>query len=110
MTGVQTCALPIYVEVSVEEQVPEPQRRQAAGSATAGGSFSYTGGTDEQPSALYGGGEGAAVGAGNGAGSAEDGEPVPAFQQRKLDEHDQLGRNDPCWCGSGKKFKKCHGA
>lgn len=19
------------------------------------------------------------------------------------------GRNDPCWCGSGKKFKKCHG-
>ncbi|MGH7184947.1 MAG: SEC-C metal-binding domain-containing protein, partial [Pseudomonadota bacterium] len=17
--------------------------------------------------------------------------------------------NDPCWCGSGKKFKKCHG-
>ncbi|KKQ59161.1 MAG: Protein translocase subunit SecA [Parcubacteria group bacterium GW2011_GWD1_38_16] len=21
-----------------------------------------------------------------------------------------LGRNDPCWCGSGIKFKKCHGA
>ncbi|MDP3277757.1 MAG: SEC-C metal-binding domain-containing protein [Deltaproteobacteria bacterium] len=21
-----------------------------------------------------------------------------------------LGRNDPCHCGSGKKFKKCHGA
>jgi preprotein translocase subunit SecA len=21
-----------------------------------------------------------------------------------------LGRNDPCWCGSGKKFKRCHGA
>ncbi len=20
----------------------------------------------------------------------------------------QIGRNDPCWCGSGKKFKKCH--
>lgn len=20
------------------------------------------------------------------------------------------GRNDPCWCGNGKKFKKCHGA
>ncbi|MBP9691315.1 SEC-C domain-containing protein, partial [Candidatus Woesebacteria bacterium] len=20
----------------------------------------------------------------------------------------QLGRNEPCWCGSGKKFKKCH--
>jgi preprotein translocase subunit SecA len=22
----------------------------------------------------------------------------------------KLGRNDACWCGSGKKFKKCHGA
>ena len=22
---------------------------------------------------------------------------------------DKLGRNDPCFCGSGKKFKKCHG-
>ena len=21
----------------------------------------------------------------------------------------KLGRNDPCWCGSGKKFKHCHG-
>jgi len=19
-----------------------------------------------------------------------------------------LGRNSPCWCGSGKKYKKCH--
>ena len=21
----------------------------------------------------------------------------------------KLGRNEPCWCGSGKKFKQCHG-
>ena len=27
--------------------------------------------------------------------------PVPAGAK--------LGRNDPCWCGSGKKYKKCHG-
>ena len=20
----------------------------------------------------------------------------------------KVGRNDPCWCGSGKKYKKCH--
>ena len=25
-------------------------------------------------------------------------------------EESKLGRNDPCWCNSGKKFKKCHGA
>jgi preprotein translocase subunit SecA len=27
-----------------------------------------------------------------------------------LSESEKLGRNDPCWCGSGKKYKKCHGA
>jgi preprotein translocase subunit SecA len=21
---------------------------------------------------------------------------------------DKIGRNDPCWCGSGKKYKQCH--
>jgi SEC-C motif/HNH endonuclease len=25
-------------------------------------------------------------------------------------EASKPARNDPCWCGSGKKFKKCHGA
>jgi preprotein translocase subunit SecA len=24
-------------------------------------------------------------------------------------EHEKVGRNDPCPCGSGKKYKKCHG-
>jgi preprotein translocase subunit SecA len=24
-------------------------------------------------------------------------------------EGNKVGRNDPCPCGSGKKFKKCHG-
>ena len=26
------------------------------------------------------------------------------------EQHEKIGRNDPCWCGSGKKFKFCHGA
>ena len=30
---------------------------------------------------------------------------LPAAQVRG---HDKPGRNDPCWCGSGKKYKKCH--
>ncbi len=28
--------------------------------------------------------------------------------QRRTGE--KVGRNDPCPCGSGKKYKKCHGA
>jgi preprotein translocase subunit SecA len=35
---------------------------------------------------------------------------LQAPRQRTVGEHEKLGRNDPCWCGSGKKFKKCHGA
>ena len=29
--------------------------------------------------------------------------PLPRARQHKI------GRNDPCWCGSGKKYKRCHG-
>ena len=42
-----------------------------------------------------------------GAGSAA---AATAVQTVHVSEHEKLGRNDPCWCGSGKKFKKCHGA
>jgi preprotein translocase subunit SecA len=31
-------------------------------------------------------------------------------EQRQLDPERDVGRNDPCWCGSGKKYKRCHGA
>jgi hypothetical protein len=40
----------------------------------------------------------------------EEGEPPPdtpaTIPIRNTEA--KLGRNDPCWCGSGKKFKKCH--
>ena len=26
-----------------------------------------------------------------------------------VNEHPKIGRNEPCWCGSGKKYKNCHG-
>ena len=42
---------------------------------------------------------------------AADEVEVPLIvEQRTVDEKERIGRNDPCWCGSGKKFKKCHGA
>ncbi|MDH3692849.1 MAG: SEC-C metal-binding domain-containing protein, partial [Gammaproteobacteria bacterium] len=30
--------------------------------------------------------------------------------QQRLRKGSLPGRNDPCPCGSGKKFKRCHGA
>ena len=35
----------------------------------------------------------------------EEGEPESSAPA----SHAKVGRNDPCPCGSGKKFKKCHG-
>ena len=32
--------------------------------------------------------------------------PTPVVKS----EQESIGRNDPCWCGSGKKYKRCHGA
>jgi preprotein translocase subunit SecA len=34
--------------------------------------------------------------------------PSPSATHTKP-AHEKLGRNDPCWCGSDKKFKRCHG-
>jgi preprotein translocase subunit SecA len=56
---------------------------------------------------------GAAIPAGADEGGDLDGEPLQApvaVETRRLEENEKIGRNDPCWCGSGKKFKKCHGA
>ncbi|MFW5452607.1 preprotein translocase subunit SecA [Thioalkalivibrio sulfidiphilus] len=36
---------------------------------------------------------------------AGEGEEAQPFRR----ETPKVGRNDPCWCGSGKKFKHCHG-
>ncbi len=45
------------------------------------------------------------VGRGGGGGGAPVAAAVPV-----ANPYSDVGRNDPCPCGSGKKFKKCHGA
>jgi len=35
--------------------------------------------------------------------------PIKSNKPKNL-EGDKIGRNDPCYCGSGKKYKRCHGA
>jgi len=35
---------------------------------------------------------------------------VPVMAKPRDDSGHKVGRNDPCPCGSGKKYKKCHGA
>jgi preprotein translocase subunit SecA len=40
-------------------------------------------------------------------GGAQPAKAKPATQKR---DQAKVGRNDPCPCGSGKKYKKCHGS
>jgi preprotein translocase subunit SecA len=74
--------------------------------------LAYSGGTAEnQPSALREvvatSGAAASDVAAAGAGVPGNGEVVETVVKG---DKENIGRNDPCWCGSGKKFKKCHGA
>jgi|HubBroStandDraft_2_1064218.scaffolds.fasta_scaffold01886_3 preprotein translocase subunit SecA len=87
----------------------------ASGNSTRSGKVSYSGG---HSAAGAGALAAAAANAGLNTGTAQaafgengqEGEALPAVEQRVLDDEHQIGRNDPCWCGSEKKYKKCHGA
>lgn len=34
---------------------------------------------------------------------------VESEEKNSVNSHEKVGRNDPCFCGSGEKYKKCHG-
>jgi preprotein translocase subunit SecA len=100
-----------HVEVNVE---PTQARAAFQPAGAEARNVTYTGGGPDQPSALAGDTpdsveadipEAHAVGGGNGA-------PAEAVNVETVvnDDKENIGRNDPCWCGSGKKYKKCHGA
>jgi preprotein translocase subunit SecA len=47
--------------------------------------------------------------AGAAAEEAPDAPPAPAIPATFTREQPKVGRNEPCPCGSGKKYKQCHG-
>jgi preprotein translocase subunit SecA len=103
-----------HAEIEIEEADALQQAQQAG--ALNDGAFAY-----EHESlagalaiAAAGGGAAGAILAGDGtgvtAGSLDAGGGSVITQQRVTSDRDKIGRNDPCWCGSGKKYKRCHGA
>jgi preprotein translocase subunit SecA len=97
-----------HVEVNVEPADFEPQAEAQPSD------LQYAGGGPEQPSAMQEAAGAAAAGAavapmamdGSGEGQASSENPATVVKS----DREKIGRNDPCWCGSGKKYKKCHGA
>jgi preprotein translocase subunit SecA len=105
-----------HVQVTVEgpnggpPEAPVARRpSSAASSPTGGGRVTYSGGGAPQGAMAIAAAAGGAVPDGAGGMYEEEVAPVH-IEQRHVDPSEQIGRNDPCWCGSGKKFKKCHGA
>jgi preprotein translocase subunit SecA len=101
-----------HVQVTIHDAdgqpvAPQPSRSGSSSStsATGGGRVTYSGGHSAAGATAM-----AAAAAAEQGGAYEDGPPPEPVQQRVVDESQQIGRNDPCWCGSGKKYKKCHGA
>jgi preprotein translocase subunit SecA len=90
------------VQIVREQPVPEiqqKQRRMIEIHASADGSAQ---GGEQQAAAQAG------------AGSAVQAASNPPAEIKKPETvrraEPKVGRNDPCPCGSGKKYKKCHGA
>ena len=99
-----------------EIEVEEADQLQQAQAAPTDDRFAYAheslAGADAIAAA--GGGAGVALGGESAsvtAGALDAGGGSVMTQQRVTSDREKnLGRNDPCWCGSGKKFKRCHGA
>jgi preprotein translocase subunit SecA len=88
----------MHLDVVVENQ-PQPELRNVQYSAP------------EDPS-----GDASGMAAAAARQASQEGEEAPAAPAEEVShapvvksEHEKLGRNQPCWCGSGKKFKLCHG-
>ncbi len=91
-------------EAKVNVPAPRPAKRPAA--------LNYNNPQEQQPKSIFGAPQPAAP---RGVDDlVEERQPArvggdDVIKTVKRDEP-KVGRNDPCWCGSGKKFKKCHGA
>jgi preprotein translocase subunit SecA len=98
-----------HAEIEVEE-ADQLQQAQAAGDGAYAYEHESLAGAEAIAAAGGGGGMQLGDGAGVTAGSLEAGGGSVMTQQRVTSDREKIGRNDPCWCGSGKKYKRCHGA
>jgi preprotein translocase subunit SecA len=81
-------AITAALAMATPEEIERAAAAMSAPDGPAGGGASWTG----------------AAGA---PGFADEGETQAPIVKS---DREKIGRNEPCWCGSGKKYKLCHGA
>jgi preprotein translocase subunit SecA len=95
------------VEPRTADDLREVQEAQAA---TDGDALAYEHQSLAGAEAIAAAGVGGSAAAAAAVATPVGGGGGAVATQRVVAERDKIGRNDPCWCGSGKKYKKCHGA
>ena len=104
-----------HVEVNIE---PAQAEEMFGGEEPRrGGQVQYSGAAGEQRPSAISEAQSGAVATAPTEGGAAAAQPQTGNGQTGVNpatvvkaETEKIGRNDPCWCGSGKKYKKCHGA
>ncbi len=113
MDQVSEETLRLLFRVQLQAGPPAPQRvRAPAGEATHGAPQAVSSLASSQPSGRRGGEAGptgAPARGGPGAGGAPAGGPPGGKPPTVVRKVQKVGRNDPCPCGSGKKYKHCCG-
>ena len=101
----EVITLLFHAEVSAQESA-ELQQQPGANGANGALSYEHQSLAGSDAILAAGGTSTAAAGFASAGGVA-----TPVAQRPKVNsEFENVGRNDLCPCGSGKKFKKCHGA
>jgi len=126
MHDIQSTFTERFLKIQVSAESPEPPRRQpprpdgsrpGGGPVGAGAPSGPPAGTPSHPSAPTSGADDLFMGPPPRVPpmAAEPRGPAPAVSSslgpvgRTTTAVPEVGRNDPCPCGSGKKYKKCHG-
>jgi preprotein translocase subunit SecA len=99
----EVVTLLFHAEVTPDDGTAEQLQQSPNGSGDGALSYEHQSLAGAEAMLAAGTSTAAAIGGGSVA--------TPVATKPKVNsELENIGRNDPCWCGSGKKFKKCHGA
>jgi preprotein translocase subunit SecA len=107
LVGADVTRIVMTVPVRSPEQVAEAEQQMALAAAPPMVNVQYQHAEFDEAVALAAAVDTADVALAALSAPAKKAAPQKAEPQRRFVE--KVGRNDPCPCGSGKKFKFCHG-
>ena len=107
----EVVTLIFHAEVTPDDGSAAQLQQQPSPNGGGNGALSYEHESLAGADAILAAGGGTATSTGGFGGGGGGSVTTPVAAKPKVNtELENIGRNDPCWCGSGKKYKKCHGS